>query len=161
MPAAWAHQCEVHWRLQSSRLMSCARRSVAAQLGGWAPHRTTRCVSSYHIGCAIAVAYSSTVRVGRSIAASTSIRVRLSISRLGLAVRIAAVLLVVLRHGGCFATAFRVWVSGDRGVESCRQQTRKLRKDALTGHDADGPIHRRGLAMRVGWRCGCSTRLRR
>jgi hypothetical protein len=120
MPAAEGHQYGVHgrWCLQLSRLTIGAKRSVAAQQGDWVAHHTTRCVSSCHLGCAIAVTYTSTIRVGRSIAASASVWVRLSISGLRLAVRVAAVLLVVLRHGGCFATAFRVWMSGDRGWAS-------------------------------------------
>jgi hypothetical protein len=81
------------------------------------------------------IAYSSAVGVRRSIA-SASVWIclgRLAISGLGLAVRVPAVLLVVLRHGVCFAIelgfVFR--------MAEVRRQTRKLRKDALTERNAD------------------------
>jgi hypothetical protein len=90
--------------------------------------------ASVSISCrATATAYSSAIGVGCAIAAA-SVRVRLgAISCLRLAVRVSAVLLVVLRH----IRSVLGWVDCvGTMVSGCRRgawrQTRKLRNRALT-----------------------------
>jgi hypothetical protein len=69
------------------------------------------------------------------------------------------------RIAGSFAT-WRMFCDRVQGVDVGRpgmgelkaDAERKLRKYALTEHDADVSIHRRRLAMRVGWRAGARHR---
>lgn len=70
----------------------------------------------------MAMAYFSAIRV----AAVVSIGVRRAIASLGLAVRVAVVLLVVLRHCAQSVMGLGAWVS--EGRSGVRRQTRKLRE---------------------------------
>jgi hypothetical protein len=85
------------------------------------------------------MAYSSAIWVRRAVAAAVGVCLRrlcgLSIAGLGCTVRVAAVLLVVLRHDGCLAQR------GDRAgfgsLQWSGRRMRKLRKPGLTERTAD------------------------
>ena len=95
--------------------------------------RVSYCISC----CALLMAYSSAVRVGRAVAAA-AIRVGLAtITCLGLAVRVSAVLLVILRHDRQlmgWIESVGAMVSESRG--GAARQTRKLAEGCADGAQA-------------------------